>query len=262
MPERVVQTRSRKLRVLQAELQSNAAPEAEAPGAPAAPRFPPKPDWIRMKMPTGDTFFDLKRRVGGAGAAHRLRERVLPQHRRVLEPAVADHHDPGRHLHPVLSVLRRADGPARCPRSRRARARRDDAGRARAAPHRHHLRRSRRPARRRRRALGGDHPRGEAAQPRAGARGPDRRLQGRHRRGRRRARRRPRRLRAQPRDRAAAVAPGPGPGELRPVVRHPRATPRRRGAITKTGLMLGLGEELDEVRAGACASCATSASTS
>jgi len=58
MPERVVQTRSRKLRILQ----------AEAAGTPtAAPRFSPKPDWIRMKMPTGDTFFDLKRRVGELG---------------------------------------------------------------------------------------------------------------------------------------------------------------------------------------------------
>ena len=106
----------------------------------------------------------------------------MPEHRRVLEPAVADDHDPGRHLHALVPVLRRPDGPAAAARSRRARARRHDAGRAGPAPHRHHLRRPRRSRRRRRGALGGDHPRGQARAPGDGARGPGRRLQGRHRR--------------------------------------------------------------------------------
>jgi lipoyl synthase len=61
MPERIVQTRSRKLRVLEAEM------EARGEREPAPPRFQPKPDWIRMKMPAGDTFFDLKRRVAELG---------------------------------------------------------------------------------------------------------------------------------------------------------------------------------------------------
>jgi len=65
MPDRVVETRSRKLRILQAERET----ELEARGAaPAATeRLPPKPDWIRMKMPRGDMFFDLKKRVAELG---------------------------------------------------------------------------------------------------------------------------------------------------------------------------------------------------
>jgi lipoic acid synthetase len=59
MSERVVETRSRKLRVLE----NAGAVEAPADGE----RFQPKPDWIRMKMPTGETFFDLKKRVGELG---------------------------------------------------------------------------------------------------------------------------------------------------------------------------------------------------
>jgi lipoic acid synthetase len=61
MSERIVETRSRKLRVLQAEQEANGA-------APAArPQFQPKPDWIRMKMPRGEVFFDLKQRVAELG---------------------------------------------------------------------------------------------------------------------------------------------------------------------------------------------------
>jgi lipoic acid synthetase len=57
MPERIVETRSRKLRVLEIE------------GAARAPaeRLQPKPPWIRMKMPAGDVFFDLKKRVAELG---------------------------------------------------------------------------------------------------------------------------------------------------------------------------------------------------
>ena len=68
-------------------------------------------------------------------------------------------------------------------------------------------------------------------------------------RRRHRARRRPRRLRAQPRDRAAPVAPGARAGELPASATRSSSTRKQRGAVTKTGLMLGLGEELDEVRA-------------
>jgi lipoic acid synthetase len=57
MPDRVVETRSRKLRIL----------EAEGAVPPPAERFQPKPPWIRMKMPAGDAFFDLKQRVAELG---------------------------------------------------------------------------------------------------------------------------------------------------------------------------------------------------
>jgi lipoic acid synthetase len=55
MSERVVETRSRKLRILVGD------------AAPPAERLPPKPPWIRMKMPVGEVFFDLKKRVAELG---------------------------------------------------------------------------------------------------------------------------------------------------------------------------------------------------
>jgi len=58
MPPRVVETRSRRLRVLEAE--QGVAPEAR-------PQMQPKPPWIRMKMPAGEVFFDLKKRVAELG---------------------------------------------------------------------------------------------------------------------------------------------------------------------------------------------------
>ena len=59
MSERVVETRSRRLRVVQ---------QGPAP-APSAPRPPmeSKPSWIRAKLPSGDVFFDLRRRVNELG---------------------------------------------------------------------------------------------------------------------------------------------------------------------------------------------------
>src|SRR3954465_9046240 len=61
MPPRVVETRSRPLRVLESEQGADS-------GLPAArARLQPKPSWIRMKLPSGDTFFDLKKRVAELG---------------------------------------------------------------------------------------------------------------------------------------------------------------------------------------------------
>jgi lipoic acid synthetase len=59
MSARVVETRSRKLRVLEQEGRVAEPPREE--------RFQPKPNWIRMKMPAGPTFNELKRRVGELG---------------------------------------------------------------------------------------------------------------------------------------------------------------------------------------------------
>src|SRR3982750_947797 len=61
MPPRVVETRSRRLRVLEAE---RGAPSNTGD---ARPQFQPKPPWIRMKMPAGEVFFDLKKRVAELG---------------------------------------------------------------------------------------------------------------------------------------------------------------------------------------------------
>jgi lipoyl synthase len=59
MSDRIVETRSRKLRVLERAGAVEAPPDGE--------RFQPKPEWIRMKMPSGEVFFDLKKRVGELG---------------------------------------------------------------------------------------------------------------------------------------------------------------------------------------------------
>jgi lipoic acid synthetase len=68
MPERIVETRSRKLRVLQAELAASSGDAGANGAAPSPrPRSERKPDWIRMKMPQGEVFFDLKQRVAELG---------------------------------------------------------------------------------------------------------------------------------------------------------------------------------------------------
>src|SRR5215510_16345247 len=59
MSDRVVETRPRKLRVLEVE--------GAVPAPEPAERFQPKPPWIRMKMPAGEVFFDLKKRVAELG---------------------------------------------------------------------------------------------------------------------------------------------------------------------------------------------------
>src|SRR5215510_7843514 len=59
MSDRVVETRPRKLRILEVE--------GAGPGPEPEERFQRKPDWIRMKMPTGEKFFDLKKRVAELG---------------------------------------------------------------------------------------------------------------------------------------------------------------------------------------------------
>jgi hypothetical protein len=62
---------------------------------------------------------------------HGLRGGPLPEHRGVLGPADRDDHDPRRHLHPGLRVLRGQDRPADVVRRRRAAPRRRGGRRAR-----------------------------------------------------------------------------------------------------------------------------------
>src|SRR5581483_10740690 len=64
-PIRVVETRSRKLRVLEEARAAEGAPVTAEPIA--VEPIPPKPDWIRMKMPVGEVFFDLKKHVRELG---------------------------------------------------------------------------------------------------------------------------------------------------------------------------------------------------
>jgi lipoic acid synthetase len=68
MSERIVETRSRKLRILD----DQAASSVEPGGRPSdvgqpRPKLPPKPAWIRAKMPGGEVFFDLRKRVAELG---------------------------------------------------------------------------------------------------------------------------------------------------------------------------------------------------
>jgi lipoyl synthase len=56
MSERIVETRSRRLRVIK-------DPRDAAGEVVAREPLPPKPAWIRAKMPSGEVFFDLRRRV-------------------------------------------------------------------------------------------------------------------------------------------------------------------------------------------------------
>ena len=71
------------------------------------------PDWIRARMPSGDNYHDLKGLLRGLIAQHGLRGGPLPEHRGVLGPAHRHDHDPRRHVHPGLRLLRRQDRPAR-----------------------------------------------------------------------------------------------------------------------------------------------------
>jgi lipoic acid synthetase len=62
MSERMVETRSRRLRILQ---DGGSVPELG--GAEQQPPPQRKPDWIRAKVPAGEAFFDLRKRVGELG---------------------------------------------------------------------------------------------------------------------------------------------------------------------------------------------------
>jgi lipoic acid synthetase len=72
-PERIVETRSGKLRVLKdkesaATLRGTSVVAATTIGEAPSPTPPArKPDWIRAKMPAGEVFFDLRKRVGELG---------------------------------------------------------------------------------------------------------------------------------------------------------------------------------------------------
>ena len=85
------------------------AGEPAADGSTALRRHP---DWIRSRLPSGDNYHELKGLLRGLVAQHGLRGGPLPQHRGVLGPAHRDDHDPRRHLHTGLRVLRGQDRQA------------------------------------------------------------------------------------------------------------------------------------------------------
>ncbi len=90
--------------------------------------------------------------------------------------------------------------------------------------------------------------RGARAEPDDARRGADPRLQGRPRRARDRLRRPPRRPQPQPGDGGAAATRGPAVGRVRRARSSVLARAKDAGLTTKSGLILGMGEEAGEVR--------------
>ena len=72
----------------------------------------PKPAWLKAKAPMGETFHNLKKMGARAEPAYRVRERAVPQYRRVLEPEVGDIHDAGKSVHAAVRILRGTQGQA------------------------------------------------------------------------------------------------------------------------------------------------------
>ena len=73
----------------------------------------PKPEWLKARAPVGENYHSLKQLARSLAAQYRLRERPLPQYRRVLAPQNRHIHDARQSLHPPLRLLRRAQRPPR-----------------------------------------------------------------------------------------------------------------------------------------------------
>jgi hypothetical protein len=63
------------------------------------------PEWMRMRMPGGDQYMQVKEQVNKHGASHHLLQRQLSQHRGVLGGRNGHFHDPGGTMHPGLQIL-------------------------------------------------------------------------------------------------------------------------------------------------------------
>ncbi len=69
----------------------------------ARPRLP---EWLRIQLPTSDTFGRTRSLLGELKPAHRLRKRQVPQPLGVLEQGHGHLHDRRRPLHAGLRLLR------------------------------------------------------------------------------------------------------------------------------------------------------------
>ena len=203
----------------------SAVPDTIAMGGSVTP-LRRHPDWIKARMPSGE---QLPRPQGPAPRArpqHRLRGGQLPEHRGVLGPAHRHDHDPGRHLHPGLRLLRGQDRAADLVRRRRAAPGGRGAPRARPRARGRHQCRPRRPARRRCERLRRDHPPDACQLARHGHRGAHPGLQRRRGLAADRDGRPPGHPQPQPRDRPAAPEAGP---QARPLGSQPRCAPAGQG---------------------------------
>ena len=209
----------------------------------------PKPEWLKVRAPGLGELPPPQGADARPGPPHRLRRGELPQHRRVLAPRHRDVHDPRQHLHALVRLLQRhARHAARRPTSRsrsRSRARSTRWSSATSSSRRSIAMTCRTSARRTSRATIARDARANPALP---ARGPDPRFPGRRGRAAHRPRRPARRAQPQHRD---GAAPLPDRAAGRTLRARARVLGRSReiapDIATKSGLMVGLGEEWDEV---------------
>ena len=55
-----------------------------------------RPEWLKVRLPAGENYFRPEAPDAGPGTAHRMRERAMPEHRRVLAASHGYLHDSGR----------------------------------------------------------------------------------------------------------------------------------------------------------------------
>ena len=101
---------------------SRSTPDTHQRGADKVARIPikvepaaevlRKPAWIRAKAPVGPGVARIKATPARGQARHGVRGGQLPEPGRVLQPRHRHLHDPGRCLHPPLPLLRRGPRPA------------------------------------------------------------------------------------------------------------------------------------------------------
>ena len=208
-----------------------------------------KPDWIRVKAPGSPVYAETRAIVRAHQLATVCEEAGCPNIGECWDKKPRDLHDHGRHLHPRLRLLQRRDRPAGAARSATSRRAsptrwpswpahvvitsvdRDDLADGGAA---HFARSSGRSARRR---------------PADDDRGADAGFPAQGRRARGRGRGEARRVQPQSRDRAVANISRVRPGaryfhSLRLLQRVKELDP---AIFTKSGMMVGLGEERNEV---------------
>ena len=76
----------------------------------------PKPEWLKARAPGGRELPRPQAARPGARSAHRMRERALPEHRRMLAPQDCDVHDARQPVHAALRILCGSEGTPRADR--------------------------------------------------------------------------------------------------------------------------------------------------
>ena len=219
-----------------------------------------KPPWIKTRLRTGPEYTELNDLVRTRGPAHGVPGGRLPQHLRVLGRPRGHLPDRRRRVHPALRLLPDRHRQAAAARPRRAAPGRRVGGDDGPALRHRHRRRPRRPARRGRLAVRRDGPRDPRGAARLRRRAAD-----------------PRLLRASPSCSAQVFDSAPEVlahnvetvprifRRIRPGFRYERSLDvltqaRAAGLVTKSNLILGMGETREE-SARRCATCTTRAAT-